>query len=70
LYNNKNWDKFWHAIGWKINKRNIRYPQEFIWNNNAPKGHLPLFNQIRGVQVLASLFVHPAWEIQKNIVNN
>lgn len=70
LYNNKDWEKFWHAIGWKINKKNLRYPQEFIWNNNAPTGHLPLFNQIRGVQVLASLFVHPAWETQKNIVSH
>ena len=27
LYNNKDWEKFWHVIGWKINKRNLRYPQ-------------------------------------------
>jgi len=70
LYNDKDWEKFWHVIGWKIDRRNLRYPNEFIWNNNAPIGHLPLFNQIRGVQVLASLFLHPAWETKKNRVNN
>ena len=64
LYNNKNWEKFWHKIGWKINKKNVRYPQEFIWDNTAPTGHLPLFNQLRGVQVLATLFMHPAWSTE------
>lgn len=70
LYHNKDWEKFWHTIGWKVNKKNLRYPHEFTWNNNAPIGHLPLFNQIRGVQVLASLYVHPAWEIQKSVINS
>lgn len=64
LYNNKDWEKFWHAIGWKVNKKSLRYPNEFTWDNTAPTGHLPLFNQIRGVQVLATLFIHPAWEIK------
>lgn len=61
LHNNKDWEKFWHMIGWKVNRKNLRYPSEFIWNHRAPTGHLPLFNQIRGVQVLATLFIHPAW---------
>lgn len=60
IYNNKNWERFWHQIGWKRNKKNIRYPHEFTWDTSAPKGHLPLFNQLRGVQVLAALFTHPA----------
>lgn len=60
IYNNKNWEKFWHKIGWKINKKSVRYPHEFTWNTSAPTGHLPLFNQLRGVQVLAALFMHPA----------
>lgn len=64
LYNNRDWEKFWHIIGWKINKQAIRYPNEFIWDQTAPTGHLPLFNQIRGVQVLATLFIHPAWEMK------
>lgn len=61
IYSNKNWEKFWHKIGWKINKKNTRYPSEFIWDTSAPIGHLPLFNQLRGVQVLATLFMHPAF---------
>nr|YP_010471003.1 hypothetical protein N4M48_pgp189 [Synarthrophyton patena]UVF62832.1 hypothetical protein [Synarthrophyton patena] len=61
LYNNQNWDKLWHRIGWKINNTTVRYPNEFVWDNTAPIGHLPLFNQLRGVQVLSALFDHPAW---------
>ena len=61
LANNTNWDKFWNKIGWKIDDVACRYPQEFIWNIDAPAGHLPLFNQLRGVQVLAALFDHPVW---------
>jgi len=60
VYNNKNWEKFWHKIGWKINQKNMRYPDEFIWDESAPAGHLPLSNQLRGVQVLTALFMHPA----------
>ena len=67
LYHDKNWEKFWHKIGWKINKKNIRYPQEFIWDSTAPTGHLPLFNQLRGVQVLATLFRHPAWSTENKL---
>lgn len=61
LANDNNWEKFWNKIGWKINNVACRYPQEFIWNISAPAGHLPLFNQLRGVQVLAALFRHPVW---------
>lgn len=57
----KNWDKLWPKIGWKTGKNWTRYPQEFTWDLNAPKGHLPLSNQLRGVRVMASLLSHPAW---------
>jgi len=60
IYSNMNWENFWHKIGWKVGKKNIRYPNEFTWDTTAPTGHLPLFNQLRGVQVLATLFTHPA----------
>lgn len=66
IYSDKNWERFWHKIGWKINKKNIRYPSEFTWDTTAPTGHLPLFNQLRGVQVLAALFTHPALKEEKN----
>jgi hypothetical protein len=60
----KNWEKFWSKIGWKNGNTWTRYPQEFTWDLNAPKGHLPLSNQLRGVRVIASLFAHPAWSKQ------
>nr|YP_009295864.1 hypothetical protein Schim_118 [Schimmelmannia schousboei]AOM64799.1 hypothetical protein Schim_118 [Schimmelmannia schousboei] len=61
LANDCNWEKLWNSIGWKHNGVACRYPEEFIWEINAPKGHLPLFNQLRGVQVLLALFQHIVW---------
>nr|YP_009257455.1 hypothetical chloroplast RF53 [Coeloseira compressa]ANH09538.1 hypothetical chloroplast RF53 [Coeloseira compressa] len=53
---NSNWEKLWYKIGWKKAGVACRYPSEFIWTLNAPDGHLPLFNQLRGVQSLNALF--------------
>jgi len=58
----KNWDMLWVTIGWKSGNNWTRYPNGFTWNLTAPSGHLPLSNQLRGVQVLASLFSHPTWD--------
>ncbi len=58
----KNWDKLWVKIGWKEGNNWTRYPGAFTWNLTAPKGHLPLSNQLRGVRVISSLLSHPAWE--------
>lgn len=57
----KNFTKLWEKIGWKTGNNWTRYPQEFTWNLSAPRGHLPLSNQLRGVRVFASLISHPAW---------
>lgn len=57
----KNWENFWAKIGWKNGNTWTRYPNQFTWDLNAPKGHLPLSNQLRGVRVIASLLAHPAW---------
>ncbi len=57
----KNWDNLWVKIGWRRGNSWTRYPQEFTWNLDAPKGHLPLSNQLRGVRVIASLLSHRAW---------
>jgi hypothetical protein len=57
----KNWDKLWPMIGWKSGNNWTRYPQEFTWDLSAPKGHLPLSNQLRGVRVIAAMLMHPAW---------
>lgn len=60
----KNWEKLWHKIGWKSGNNWTRYPHEFTWDLNAPSGHLPLSNQLRGVRVIASLLSHPAWSMK------
>nr|YP_009541645.1 hypothetical protein [Synarthrophyton chejuense]AYR05654.1 hypothetical protein [Synarthrophyton chejuense] len=67
LYNDQNWEKLWHRIGWKINNTTVRYPNEFVWDKTAPTGHLPLFNQLRGVQVISALFKHPAWNTENKL---
>jgi hypothetical protein len=59
---NQNWDTFWEKIAWRSGKTWTRYPNEFIWDLSAPKGHLPLSNQLRGQQVINSLLNHPAWQ--------
>nr|QCI05107.1 hypothetical protein [Centroceras clavulatum] len=56
------WNDFWKTIGWTRENVPCRYPNDFTWTINAPKGHLPLFNQLRGMQVLASLFNHIVWQ--------
>ncbi|MGI0491960.1 GUN4 N-terminal ARM-like repeat domain-containing protein [Alkalinema pantanalense CENA528] len=58
----KNWEKLWAKIGWKDGINWTRYPGQFIWTIDAPKGHLPLSNQLRGVRVIEGLLSHPAWE--------
>jgi GUN4-like/ARM-like repeat domain, GUN4-N terminal len=57
----KNWENLWSKIGWKNGNNWTRYPNGFTWDLSAPKGHLPLSNQLRGVRVIASLLSHPAW---------
>lgn len=58
---NKDFTKLWLKIGWKKDNSWTQYPNEFTWNLSAPAGHLPLSNQLRGVQVTKSLFSHPVW---------
>lgn len=57
----QNWEKLWPKIGWKSGNNWTRYPKEFTWDLTAPRGHLPLSNQLRGVRVMASLLAHPVW---------
>lgn len=62
ILNNYSWDKLWDKIGWIKGGIMRRYPEEFNWTLNAPKGHLPLINQLRGIQVISSLFKHIVWK--------
>lgn len=60
----EDFNKLWPKIGWKKERNWTKYPSEFIWNLTAPRGHLPLSNQLRGVRVIASIFAHPAWSVK------
>ncbi len=53
------WEQLWPKIGWKDGNKWTRYPEAFTWNLSAPRGHLPLFNQLRGVRVMDALMNHP-----------
>ncbi len=57
----QNWEQLWPKIGWKDGNKWTRYPGAFTWDLSAPKGHLPLFNQLRGVRVMDALMNHPAF---------
>nr|YP_009399426.1 hypothetical protein [Dictyomenia sonderi]ARW69032.1 hypothetical protein [Dictyomenia sonderi] len=61
IKNNKKWDKLWEKIYWLKQGNMKRYPQEFMWTIDAPEGHLPLFNQLRGTQTLYFLFNNIEW---------
>nr|QUE28362.1 Ycf53 [Pseudoerythrocladia kornmannii] len=62
LNNDKNWNLLWDKIGWRNQEVLCRYPEEFVWDLTAPIGHLPLSNQLRGVQTLNSLFQLRIWD--------
>ncbi|MGF1603439.1 MAG: GUN4 N-terminal ARM-like repeat domain-containing protein [Thermosynechococcaceae cyanobacterium] len=57
----RNWDALWPKIEWKSDRNWTRYPEGFTWDLSAPRGHLPLSNQLRGIQVMNALLNHPAW---------
>jgi hypothetical protein len=57
----QNWTKFWPKIHWKDGNSWTRYPGGFDWSLAAPRGHFPLSNQLRGIQVMKALMNHPAW---------
>ena len=39
-----------------------KWPQEFNYTMDAPKGHLPLTNCLRGTQLFKAILEHPAFE--------
>jgi len=55
------WEKLWPKMGWKADNIWTRYPGGFTWDLSAPRGHLPLTNQLRGVRVMDALLSHPAF---------
>ena len=56
------YDKLWPRIGWKKDGIWTRYPKAFNWSIDAPNGHMPLVNQLRGVRLMDSLLNHRAFK--------
>jgi hypothetical protein len=54
------WEQLWLRLGWKKDGIWTRYPLAFNWSLEAPDGHLPLVNQLRGVRLMDALMAHPA----------
>ena len=53
------WEQLWPRIGWKQGGLWTRYPKAFTWSLEAPEGHMPLVNQLRGVRLMDALLSHP-----------
>ena len=56
----KKYELLWPKIGWKKEGLWTRYPTSFCWSLDAPEGHMPLINQLRGVRLMDSILRHPA----------
>ena len=56
----KRYELLWPKIGWKKNGIWTRYPSAFSWTIDAPEGHMPLINQLRGVRLMDSILRHPS----------
>ena len=60
----KRWGKFFKQIDWTTGENNNyrKWPMEFNYSLDAPKGHLPLTNALRGTQLFLAILEHPAFE--------
>jgi hypothetical protein len=57
---NGEWERLWPRLGWKQDGVWTRYPNAFTWSLEAPEGHMPLINQLRGVRLMDALLNHQA----------
>ncbi|CAI5503565.1 unnamed protein product [Closterium sp. Naga37s-1] len=59
------WKPLFLQIGWTYgpNSTYKKFPMEFSWELDAPVGHLPLTNALRGTQLIEKLFTHPAMAV-------
>lgn len=60
----KQWPKFFKAIDWVQGENNVyrKWPQEFDYSAEAPRGHLPLTNALRGTRLFEAIMEHPAFD--------
>lgn len=61
---NGRYERLWPRIGWKTDGVWTRYPGSFQWSMDAPEGHMPLVNQLRGVRLMDALLQHPGLAIR------
>ena len=54
------YERLWPKIGWKNDGVWTRYPTSFDWTIEAPEGHMPLINQLRGVRLMDAILNHPS----------
>jgi hypothetical protein len=66
---NGQWERLWPRLGWKADGTWTRYPRSFTWSVEAPEGHLPLVNQLRGVRLMDALLQHPALASRIRLAN-
>ncbi|KXZ45886.1 hypothetical protein GPECTOR_49g470 [Gonium pectorale] len=66
VQNSKRWAKFFKQIDWTQGENNVyrKWPMEFTYSMDAPRGHLPLTNALRGTQLFQAILEHPAFEAQ------
>jgi hypothetical protein len=63
---NGRWEQLWPRLAWKDGGQWTRYPGSFQWSIDAPEGHMPLVNQLRGVRLMDALLNHPALQQRIN----
>ena len=63
---NGSYERLWPKIGWKEDGVWTRYPGSFTWSIEAPEGHMPLINQLRGVRLMDAILTHPALRARDN----
>lgn len=59
----RQWTKFFKAIDWVQGENNVyrKWPSEFDYSADAPKGHLPLTNALRGTRLFENIMEHEAF---------
>ena len=60
------YERLWPRIGWKHEGVWTRYPGAFQWAMDAPEGHMPLINQLRGVRLMDALLDHPSLQARRS----
>ncbi|XP_078447179.1 protein GENOMES UNCOUPLED 4 [Wolffia australiana] len=67
----RDFTRFFVKVGWMkkldtdVEQYNYRaFPEDFLWGpaEEAPEGHLPLTNALRGTQLLFNILTHPAFD--------